>query len=179
MDLITKSPGLFHIAEKIFMNLNQDVLILKCQQVNEHWKSIVRNPLFWYEKCYQMGIFEKNFEKVLLKKIIQALFKDHAKKEVATITCIRIISESIPIQSLYSFLSEIYKSKTGEYVPRIKECGWSSSIHLATLIGYTEIVKILTPLTDNPNAPDNNGATPSSVTKNVEIRRILESINHL
>ena len=52
-------------------------------------------------------------------------------------------------------------------------------IHGAAREGHTEIVKILANLTDNPNAPNNDGRTPSSVTKNVEIRRILESPIHL
>ena len=39
------------------------------------------------------------------------------------------------------------------------------------------IQKLSTSLTDNPNAPDNYGNTPSSVSKNAEIHRILESFN--
>ena len=39
----------------------------------------------------------------------------------------------------------------------------------------TKIVKILAPLTDNPNAPDEDEITPSSVAKNEEIVRILNS----
>ena len=41
--------------------------------------------------------------------------------------------------------------------------------------GHEEIVRILAPLTDNPNAPNKDGKTPSECTKNEEIRRILES----
>ena len=48
-------------------------------------------------------------------------------------------------------------------------------IYWAALNGHTEIVKILVPLTDNPNAPNKHGKTPSSVTKNVEIKRLLET----
>ena len=33
-------------------------------------------------------------------------------------------------------------------------------VHQAVQNGHTEIVKILAPLTDNPNAPDDNGNTP-------------------
>ena len=33
-------------------------------------------------------------------------------------------------------------------------------IHRAAKYGYAEIIKILAPLTDNPNAPDINGFTP-------------------
>ena len=45
--------------------------------------------------------------------------------------------------------------------------------------GHTEIVKILAPLTNNPNASRYyDGKTPIEVAKNEEIRRILESFNH-
>ena len=50
-------------------------------------------------------------------------------------------------------------------------------IYWASVKGYTEIVKILAPLTDNPNLPDKHGVTPSSVTENAEIHRILETEN--
>ena len=46
---------------------------------------------------------------------------------------------------------------------------------MAALNGQTEIVKILAALTDNPNAPNKNGQTPSSLTKIAEIRRILNT----
>ena len=52
--------------------------------------------------------------------------------------------------------------------------GWTP-IYMATCKGNTEIVKILAPLTNNPNAPNKYEETPSSVTKNSEIQRFLES----
>ena len=33
-------------------------------------------------------------------------------------------------------------------------------LHEAARNGHTEIVKIMAPLTDNPNSPANNGVTP-------------------
>ena len=50
-------------------------------------------------------------------------------------------------------------------------------IYWAAKNGHMEIVKILAPLTDNPNAPNNWGETPSSVAENKEIRRFLKSFN--
>ena len=52
--------------------------------------------------------------------------------------------------------------------------GWTP-IHGAARNGHTEIVKILAPLMDNPNAPNNVGDTPILMAKNTEIRSILES----
>ena len=44
---------------------------------------------------------------------------------------------------------------------------------MAASKGNTEIVKILVPLTDNPNAPVNSGKTPYQVAQNEEICEIL------
>ena len=52
MDLITKTPGLIHIAEQIFSNLEREIL-LQCQKVNEYWARILRNPWFWYNRMTQ------------------------------------------------------------------------------------------------------------------------------
>ena len=49
MDRITKTPGLIHIAEQIFSNLDRNDL-LQCQKVNEYWATILRNPWFWYKR---------------------------------------------------------------------------------------------------------------------------------
>ena len=48
-------------------------------------------------------------------------------------------------------------------------------IYRAAFGEHTEIVKILAPLTNNPNAPDKNGRTPIEVTSNADIKRILQS----
>ena len=59
--------------------------------------------------------------------------------------------------------------------PNAPNINGETPIYIAAWFGHTEIIKILAPLTDNPNAPDEDGKTPSSVAKNAEIRRILES----
>ena len=49
-------------------------------------------------------------------------------------------------------------------------------IHYAAKNGYTEIVKILAPLTDSPNAPNNTGKTPiywAALKGHEEIVKIL------
>ena len=50
-----------------------------------------------------------------------------------------------------------------------------SPIHEAAWNGHIEIVKILAPLTDNPNAPNNFGHTPMDVAMSKTIRDILKS----
>ena len=52
---------------------------------------------------------------------------------------------------------------------------WENCKKMESSDENTEIVKILAPLTENPNAPDNHGITPSSVTRIKKIRQILET----
>ena len=58
MELLTNNPGLQHVAEEIFLNLNSKDL-QKCTYVNERWKNIINNPSFYLKKCIQFGIFNK------------------------------------------------------------------------------------------------------------------------
>ena len=51
LDLITQSPGLHHILEKIFLNV--DILsILECEKVNSVWKGLLNNPKIFLHKIY-------------------------------------------------------------------------------------------------------------------------------
>ena len=68
MDLITKSPGLQHIAEKIFVNLDTHHLD-KCKHVNENWKNIFDNPLFLFKACIQKGLLSGK-EQDIFQKVI-------------------------------------------------------------------------------------------------------------
>ena len=49
-------------------------------------------------------------------------------------------------------------------------------IYWAALKGHTEIVKILAPFTDTPDAPNKSGCTPSFVAKNTEIQRFFKPL---
>ena len=53
----------------------------------------------------------------------------------------------------------------------------NTPIYWAAFKGHTDIVKILAPLIDNPNAPNDHGVTPSKVAYNAEIRTFLKSFN--
>ena len=55
LELFINSPGLQHIAEKIFQNLDQKSL-LKLRLVNSSWKRILDRPMFWYRILKTDGI---------------------------------------------------------------------------------------------------------------------------
>ena len=254
MDLITKTPGLIHIAEEIFSNLDGNSL-LECQEVNEHWGSILRNPWFWYNRMTQnttlsqehqkewMNFCEKLNKLDLTKDMTPGLnfIYKHLEDSVtlnrvywsaissASAETVEIMAPLIespnaldelgdtltgytPIhEAAFKGYTEIVKilvpltgnpnepdedGRTPIYLaacnghteivkilvpltdnPNAPDKDGKTPFYWASLNGYTEIVKILVPLTDNPNAPNNEGQTPISVTKNEEIRRILESFN--
>ena len=62
MDLITRTPGLIHIAEEIFSNLDRNSLF-ECQKVNEYWGSILRNPWFWFRRMEHYAKLSEEHQK--------------------------------------------------------------------------------------------------------------------
>ena len=78
MDFITKSPGLFHLCEKVFLELDYYNL-LKCEDVNPQWRNILRasdrpksslilkNPWFWLKKCSEMDLLPPNIKDEWIK----------------------------------------------------------------------------------------------------------------
>ena len=80
MDAITKSHGLVHVAERIFMLLDYES-ILKCENVNENWRQILnatnspktsfvlKNPWFWFKKCVELDLLPVDHQNDLTKMI--------------------------------------------------------------------------------------------------------------
>ena len=52
MECITSNPGLKHIAENIFIRLDQETLFA-CRIVAPAWRNILNNPMFWLKKLGQ------------------------------------------------------------------------------------------------------------------------------
>ena len=195
MEKIITNTGLQHLAENVFWNLHiKDLKI--CAQINQSCKQILQNhPIYCLRKFENLS---KGNQKDWIKAIksfknfddgiaIISYLKWNFKKDISVdLPCYT----SPDIQDEFrTKLWKICKKKktTNEDLDIVKilaplvenasaEKG-CTPIHWAAGNGHKEIVKILVPLTDNPNAPDNKGIIPSSVTKNDEIRKILESFN--
>ena len=61
LEEIINSPGLQHIAEEMFLNLDfKD--IMACTQINKSCKEIVENPFFWLKKWRLRGLSKKNHD---------------------------------------------------------------------------------------------------------------------
>ena len=59
MDFIVNNPGLQHLAENIFLNLNHERLE-DCRSLNDQCKTILDNPTFWLKKLLRRGLSQKN-----------------------------------------------------------------------------------------------------------------------
>ena len=79
MENIIRNPGLQHLAEKIFLNLDTENLKL-CVLINQSCKQTLQNPLFWLKKFKKLSTEnQKDWIKVL--KSVK-----HFEKRVAIIS---------------------------------------------------------------------------------------------
>ena len=68
IDKIINNPGLQHITEEIFINLDFNDIIA-CQLINKSCKVILNNPMFWLKKWRLRGGLSKKNETVWIKAI--------------------------------------------------------------------------------------------------------------
>ena len=104
MDLITKSPGLLDIAERIFMELDHEKLLL-CEEVNSNWRTILRNPWFWYKKCQQnstLSVYQSEWEQ-FIRAMQNRNLSDHLTSILKKIHSKAMSEESILTNGLVNF----------------------------------------------------------------------------
>ena len=80
MEKIVNNPGLQHLAEKVFFNLNVEDLKM-CARINQSCEQILENPMFWLRKFGDILSKEDQNEWI---KIIQSL-EENSKKRKAII----------------------------------------------------------------------------------------------
>ena len=164
LEIILNTPGLVHIAENIFNNLDdKDVEV--CRDINRSSKQILNNPMFWLRKFGQLS---KENQKDWFK-VIQSV--KNSKKELAITSYLQwnLKKEAVDLPCYTSpAVQDDFRKKIWEIC---KKQGKSDE--------DTEIVKILAPLTDNPNAPNNYGEIPihcAAQEGHVEIFQILSNL---
>ena len=143
METIITNPGLQHLAEKVFWNLAVGELKI-CAQINQSCKQILQNPIFCLSKFEHLS--KKNREDWI--KAIQSV-KNSAKGIAIISYLLWNLKEKIMDFPCYSnptiqddFREKIWKCCTKPFDES------------------TEIVRIVAPLTDNPNnAPNKSGMT--------------------
>ena len=173
MDLITKSPGLLDIAERIFMELDHEKLLL-CEEVNSNWRTILRNPWFWYKKCQQnstLSVYQSEWEQ-FIRAMQNRNLSDHLTSILKKIHSKAISEESTIASGSVSLDHLIFEAASigdVEFVqllahlsdnPNAIGHNGNTPIYQATLKNHREVVRILASLTDKPNAACENGRTP-------------------
>ena len=89
---IVKNPGLQHLAEAIFSNLNYNDL-KTCHLINRSSKSILDNPKFWLKKFIQKGISKQN--ELDWSKAIQLTKNTNYEKSIALYLKRSIMKENV------------------------------------------------------------------------------------
>ena len=176
MDKIISNPGLQHLAEEVFWNL--DIKDLNaCAQINQSCKQILENPIFWTKK--------NNLNEWILKAAHNGCI------EFVKILAHLTDNPNAPNNNGYTPIHEAAFYGHTEVVnilapltdyPNAPNIYGETPIFWAASNGHTEVVKILALLTDNPNAPDLFGRTPIDRAKffgHTEIVKILALLGPL
>ena len=156
MDLITKTPGLQYIAEQIFINLDF-YSIWQCRKVNDHWWNIIMKPLFWFNKMKTSTMLSHEHQEEWIR-FCEKLSKLNITQDMTP-----------PLKYIFG---ELDNSVT------LNATYWCTimSIRNDMISGYADIIRIMAPLIDNPNAPGENGWTPiyrAAYNGNTEVVKIL------
>ena len=164
MENIINNPGLQHLAEKIFWNLNYEDLE-SCRLMNESCRKILDNPFFWIKIFIRRGISKKyqmewtyaieiTKDTTLEKYVLLYLKKSTRNRRMVDLPCW--------IHSDYFIFSKIKKviQYLNSEVPNAADKNGKSPLYIAAEIGDIETIKFLAPLTKNPNASDKIGITP-------------------
>ena len=189
MEKIFNNSAFQHLAENIFLNLNYEALE-ECSNINQSCKEILENPLFWLKLFIRRGLSKKNrtdwsraiklVKNTDLEKKISSYLKRSSKNHrVVDIPCY-INKDTIRKFRKMSKLND-KEFKNLDYWKQIpygciqlsnpdisKDQGFRSLMRTAAWIKNSdeltlELVKILAPLIDNPNAAVTNNALESPI----------------
>ena len=203
------NPGLQHMAENIFSNLNYKD-ITACQLINRSSKLILDNSKFLLKKFVQNGMSKKNqndwIKAIQLtrntkfeRNIYLYLKRSFRMKKMMDIPCYidKEVIEKSTIYQLSQIEQQICRPANQEHIEKYVP-GWIQMLAAnedniqnsgqrvrmmfdVVLWGCLEVVKTLAPLMENPNAPlgRQNVPVPSSPLVFASIHGRLEIIKFL
>ena len=172
MENIIKNPGLQPITELILFNLDFEALKM-CQLLNKFFKEILEDSMFWLRKWrIQNGLSKKNYDdwakaiqlakntnvevnvKLYLEKVIKMA-------HVVDVPCF-IDSDAVQKSSEYTFERAYDERELGilQILASMKDNPNEykvdslviNAIDFAAMKGHLNIIKILAPITKNPNS---------------------------
>ena len=143
MEKIINNPGLQHLAENIFLNLNYADL-KKCQLINQSARQILENPMFWIKELIRKGLSKEN-QKDWIKEN-QAETNLEKRKHIAAYKNWNYSKKKFFDPPCYTkfVIQEYFRMKIGRICNASR---WNPPSN-----EETDLVKILAPLRDNPNA---------------------------
>ena len=147
MENLTNIPGLQHIAEEIFLNLDNESLV-NCFKVNRLWKNIL-NSSFWIKKCkmYKRGEFGPAYY-VPFRSFL-------TWTKVVEVTPNNTILEEELAKKLKKIHKCLEKADSKKY--NIEDC----PIHWAAYYGHVDAIRVLISLfKKNSNYRNEFGMTP-------------------
>ena len=158
LEFIFNNPGLQHIAENIFCNLNHEDLEV-CTTINQSCKKILDEPMFWLKKFIRRGLSMKDqldWTKAiqlikhtnLEKNVLLYLKKSSKNKRVVNLPC--YINEKVVMNS---------KKLIKKYRKPFNSRNFEKLFH-ACDDGDEGIIQLLAPFMKYPNPPDKDGVTP-------------------
>ena len=174
METIVNNPGLQHLAEKIFLNLDhQDLKI--CQQVNNSFKLIINNHMFWLRKFTKLSLKNQSDWINAIR-----ITKD-TDLEKPVISYLKKCSKNSRVNDLPCYIDKPFLTKFEElrslaYNANTSDAFGRTPIFHAATEGDLVYLKILVLFADNPNASDVEGMAPifmAALKGYEEIVRIL------
>ena len=96
METIIKNPGIQHLAENVFWNLNVEDLKI-CAQINQSCKQILENPMFWLKKF--RNISKENYKDWI--KVIKLEKNSDKKKGYRVLSAMELEERSYRSSMLY------------------------------------------------------------------------------
>ena len=182
MESIIQNPGFQQITEMILFNLDFRT-VKKCQLLNNSFKDILEDPMFWLRKWrMQRGLSKKNYDdwvkaiqltkntnvevnvQLYLEKVIET-------GHVVDVPCF-IDSDAIQNSTKFTYKKALKKRKHGiiqilaslENNPN--KAGFNRFGNISSIIGiaamerHLDIIKILAPITKYPISWDEEGYNP-------------------
>ena len=159
------NPGLQHLAEHIFVNLNYQDL-KNCRLINKSSRTMLDNPMFWLKKFIQRGLSKQN-QTDWIKAI-------HLTRDTNFETNILWYLKSSLKNEIKFIIWDKYSRAVGSDL-----INGMTPIHLAAWYGDMEVLRFLVPMTDNPIVPNKYGETPIHMAahsveyKNVDMIKFL------
>ena len=170
MDNIVNNPGLQHLVEHIFWNLNHKSLEA-CGMINQSCQKILNNPLFWLKEFIRRGLSKKN--KMDWMKAIQ-MTKDIYMEKYVVLYLKRSTMNKRVVDPPCFFDEDFVKNAPMKMTKYLTDntydntniFGWTS-LHSAASEGDLETVKILALLAENSNALCKRGVQQSADFKSL------------